>query len=231
MKVRRGMGETARQPEKKRSVGSLIVNILGAALCVIFIPLIILNTTLIVKSYTDPDKLPMVFGVSPVIVLSGSMVPVFRAGDMIFLKEVDPATLQIDDIICYFAEGKETAVTHKIVEIQEQDGQRVFITKGDANNVEDRIAVTYDMVQGKYTGFYIAGLGDLAIFLQSTAGMVVCIVCPLLLIVLWDVVRRMVSSRKKEGSSKAMEEELERLRAQVAQQQAEEQGQEEPPAS
>lgn len=196
-------------------------NVIGVILCVVFIPLIIMNTILIVKSYTNPDRLPTVFGFSPVIVLSGSMTPEFREGDMIFLKETDPSTLQVGDVICYYGDdNKDTAVTHRIVEIHEQEGQNVFITRGDANNTEDRIAVTYEMVQGKYTGLYIPNLGNLAVFLQSTTGMVVCIVCPLLIIILWDVLRRIISSRKKAGTvqseTQAMAEELERLRAQVA---------------
>ena len=216
------MEETAKNSQKKGGAAHLVANIIGAVLCIIFIPVIILNLILIVRSYTEPDKLPMVFGVSPVIVMSGSMYPAFDAGDMIFLQKTDPNTLQVGDVICYYAEGdKEAAVTHRIVEIQQQKGQQAFITQGDANNTEDRIAVTSDMVQGKYMGFHIPGLGQVAIFLQSPAGMVVCIICPLLLLLLWDVVRRMLFSRKKAGTAKAMEEELERLRAQVAQKEAE----------
>lgn len=211
----------------KGGVLHTIVNVLGIILCVIFIPLIILNTVIIVKSYTNSDKLPTVFGISPVIVMSGSMYPEFNAGDMIFIQKTDPTTLQEGDVICYYAEGPETAVTHRIVEVQEQDGERMFITRGDANNTEDRIAVTEDMVQGKYMDFYIAGLGNVAVFLQSPTGMILCIGVPLVLIFLWDVIRRVISSKRSRGTAQAMEEknvameeELARLRAQVARQEA-----------
>ncbi len=219
------MGETAKKTRENGGVLHTIANVIGIVLCVVFIPLIILNAVIIVKSYTDPDRLPTVFGFSPVIVLSGSMYPQFNAGDMILVQSVDPDTLQEGDVICYYAEGPDTAVTHRIVEIQEEGGQRMFITRGDANNTEDRIAVTPNMVQGKYTGTYIPGLGNVAIFLQSPGGMVLCIVLPLGLIFLWDIVRRMLASRRQKGENaakdekaQAMEEELERLRAQVAQQ-------------
>ncbi len=213
------MGDEARAARSKGGIGHTIITILGSILCIVFIPLIIMNMVLIIRSYTHPDKLPMVFGISPVIVMSGSMYPEFDAGDMIFIQKTDPAALQVGDVICYYPENdKETAVTHRIVEIQSQDGQPVFVTRGDANNTEDRIAVTYEMVQGRYMGFYIAGLGNIAVFLQSPAGMVICIVCPLGLLLLWDVVRRALSSRKKGKKAESMEAELERLRAQVAQQ-------------
>ncbi len=213
------MGDAVKQPENKTGIGHKIVTVLGVILCLVFIPIIILNMILIIRSYTDPDHLPMVFGFSPVIVMSGSMNPEFYTGDMILLQKTDPDTLEVGDVVCYFAEGdKEAAVTHRIVEIQNQDGQRVFIMRGDANSSEDRIGVTPDMIQGKYTGVCFVGVGNIAVFLQSPMGMIICIVCPLVLFVLWDAVRRMIASRKRAGKSNEMQEELERLRAQVAQQ-------------
>lgn len=213
------MAGHSERPEKKSGVGHILANVLGGFLCLIFIPVIICNMILIIRSYQDTEKLPMVFGVSPVIVLSGSMYPTFDAGDMIILEKVDPDEIAEGDVICYFFENdKESAITHRVVEVQEQaDGSRIFVTRGDANNTEDRLAVTPDMIQGRYTGVYIAGLGNVAVFLQSPLGMVICIVCPLALIFLWDGVRRGVSSKKRKQATRGMEEELERLRAQVAQ--------------
>lgn len=216
------MARRSQRPETKRGAGHILVNVLGGLLCLIFIPVIICNVILIVRSYMDTEKLPMVFGISPVIVMSGSMYPTFNAGDMIILQETDPDKIEEGDVICYFADNdKNTAITHRVVGIQtEEDGTPVFVTRGDANNVEDRIGVTPDMIQGKYTGFTIAGLGNVAVFLQSPLGMVLCIVCPLALILLWDGVRRAVSSKKRAKNTRGMEEELERLRAQVAQNEA-----------
>ncbi len=218
------MGETGKRTREKGNALHTAANVIGIVLCVVFIPLIIFNMVLIIRSYINPDKLPTVFGVSPVIVLSGSMWPEFNAGDMILVQETDPAALREGDVICYFADGPENAVTHRIVEIQDREGQRVFVTRGDANNTEDTIVVTSDMVQGKYMGIYIAGLGNVAVFLQSTPGMLLCILTPLGLFLLWDAFRRMVSSRKEkeeaaaaQAETESMEEELRRLRAQMAQ--------------
>ncbi len=217
-----------REPQKKQN-GPLrtFLNVLGVVLCVLFIPIIILNVVMIVRSYTDPEHIPSVFGVSPVVVLSGSMSPAFEAGDMIFIQKTDPYTLKVNDVICYLEE--ESAVTHRIMEIQQQDGSLLYITQGDANNTEDATPVSPEQVQGKYTGARIAGAGEFAMFLQSTPGMLLFIGGPVLLFILWDVFRRMAAGkenrreRKKlqeESSSKqqemeAMEKELERLRAQV----------------
>ena len=213
------MAGHSERPEQKRGVGHILANVLGAILCLIFIPVIICNMILIVRSYQDAEKLPTVFGISPVIVMSGSMYPTFEAGDMIILQKVDPNTVEEGDVICFFVDNdKNTATTHRVVDIQTgEDGGPIFVTRGDANNTEDRIAITADMVQGRYTGVVIAGLGNVAVFLQSPMGMVLCIVLPLALIFLWDAIRRGMSSKKRARNARGMEEELERLRAQVAQ--------------
>lgn len=214
------MAKRAGSTEPSRSVGTRIANVLGGILCIIFIPIILCNTMLIVRSYTDSDHLPMVFGYSPIIVLSGSMYPTFDAGDMIVLEKVDPETIEVGDVICYFAEeGKDTAITHRVMDVQtNEDGEPVFVTKGDANNTEDRVVVSYESVQGRYTGIAISGLGELALNLQTPIGMAVCIICPLVLIFGWDAVRRALSAKKTAKDTQGMEDELARLRAQVAEQ-------------
>lgn len=225
--VRFRMAGHTRAEKKQGGVLQTVLNIFGIILCALFIPVIILNMVMIVRSYTDPDHIPSVFGFSPVIVLSGSMYPEFDTGDMIFIQAIDPDTLQVGDVICFLEE--ETAVTHRIMEIQQEDGQTLYITQGDANNTEDALPVSQNQVQGKYTGHYIAGAGNFAMFLQSPTGMIVCIGGPVLLFLLWELLRRVVSGRQDdkekrrlqaESSSReqemaAMEEELRRLRAQV----------------
>lgn len=220
------MEEGVKKPEKK-GAGQVILNILGIVLCVLFVPIIIINVIMIVRSYTDPDHIPSVFGYSPVIVLSGSMSPEFEAGDMILLQKTDPYTLKVGDVVCYLEE--ETAVTHRIIEIQQQDGYPLYITQGDANNTEDSSPVGPDQIQGKYTGVYITGAGNFAMFLQSTPGMLIFIGGPVLLFILWDVLRRVLDNRRakkekgqleaaatdKQQELEAMEQELQRLRAQV----------------
>lgn len=216
------MREGEKQPvAEKGGAKQAILNVFGVILCVLFIPIIILNVVMIVRSYTNTDSIPSVFGYSPVIVLSGSMSPEFEAGDMILIKKAEPETLQVGDVICFLED--ETAVTHRIIAIENEDGADYYITQGDANNTEDASPVTPQQVQGRYTGVYFTGLGDFAIFLQSTPGMLIFIGGPIALFVLWDLIRKTIVGRKskKENANKqqeldAMEQELARLRAQVA---------------
>ena len=47
-----------RSQKKKGSSGSIVWNILGIVLCVILIPVIVVNVVLIVNNFKDPSHLP-----------------------------------------------------------------------------------------------------------------------------------------------------------------------------
>lgn len=204
---------------KKNSVGQIIVNVVGVILCVVFIPIIILNSVLIVRSFTDPDHIPSVFGVSPVIVLSGSMHPTFDAGDMILIQERDPDTLKVGDVICFIKEDSETAVTHRIVEVTESEGRTAYVTQGDFTMTPDPVPVYAEEVEGVFNGTVFLGLGNVAVFLQTPLGIIIFVACPVLLFLLWDLLRRALDSRKKANEKEAMEAELAKLRLEVSKKQ------------
>lgn len=65
----------------KGNIRQKIFNIAGIVLCVILIPILILNLTLIIKSYTNKDKVPSIGGYMPLIVLTDSMYPEIKSGD------------------------------------------------------------------------------------------------------------------------------------------------------
>ena len=184
----------------------------GIVLCIIFIPIIIVNILLIAGSYLHPDQMPGVFGVRPAVVLSGSMEPVIQTGDLIFLHDIDAAELKEGDVICYLSSGK--AVTHRIVSItQDGGGQRRFITQGDANNTEDRLAVAPEQIQGIWQGGRIGGMGNFILFMQTTTGMICFIICPLLVFLLWDIWRRRRLDKAEAAHTAQLEAELAALKA------------------
>ena len=192
--------------EKKRKIS--IQTIVGGILCMIFIPVIVINLILIFGIYLHPEEMPGVFGIKPVIVLSGSMEPEIMTGDLIFLHDTEPAELKEGDVICYLLSGK--SVTHRIVQVTAEAGGQVrFITRGDANNVEDRLAVGPDQIQGIWKGGRIGGLGSLIMAIQTPAGLILTILCPLLLFVIWDVWSRRRADKEELLSSAREREKLE----------------------
>lgn len=197
--------------EQESGKGAGLGGLVEILLCIILIPVIVINTMIIVNNYKNPDKMPGAFGYMPAIVLSGSMSPLFEAGSLIIIKEVeDPTALNEGDVICYLQDGK--AITHRIIS-REKDGERVrYITKGDANNVEDFIAVQPEYIQGLYTGLKFDGVGDIAMFLQSTTGMMVFVICPMMAMIAWDLLARGRENKKDSNRTKELEEELARLK-------------------
>ena len=155
-------------------ISKRILFIIGAVLCCIFAVILVCNLTIIIKGVANPRIPPSVFGVTPMVVQSGSMSgnaeDHIEVGDLIFTVKPDTDKLKAGDIIS-FMDGN-IAVTHRIIEVQAgADGKRSFITKGDANNTED-LAVGEDAVFGLYKG-RVPGLGDFAMFLQKPLGMAV----------------------------------------------------------
>lgn len=197
--------------ETKKKTGWIFTTV-NIVLCMLLIPVILINVTVIVSSYIHPDEIPGVFGIKPVAVLSGSMEDTFMTGDLIFVQKTDTSSLKENDVICYLQDGQ--AVTHRIVEVEQgEDGTIFYITKGDANNTEDRERVNPEQVQGVWNGGRLGGIGNFVMFLSSTTGMIVFIVCPILLLILWDVIRRWRSDKKEKSRATELEAELNALKA------------------
>lgn len=68
-----------------------------------------------------------------IVVESGSMSPIFEAGDLICIVKADPKDIKIGDIVT-FQTKDDKLLTHRIVDIK-ADGE--IITKGDANKAND----------------------------------------------------------------------------------------------
>ena len=95
-----------------------------------------INFIIIIQSKLNKDKVPSVFGYKPFIVLSGSMQPNIKIGDLVFVKSSKVENLNVNDIVA-FKTNDNTVTTHRIIAIDTTTkGERCFITKGDSNNVK-----------------------------------------------------------------------------------------------
>ena len=207
-----------RSKDKNSAVSHKILTVIGIIFCIILIPILIINVTLIIKSYINADEVPKIGGYSPLIVLTGSMEPNIMGGDIIIVKQTEGKDVKNDDVIAFFdPDGNGTSIlTLRVIEIFEEDGTLFFRTQGDANNTADRQPVSADRLVGVWTDIRVPGAGSVAMFMQTTAGLVVCVGVPLVLIVGWDLIRRRrYESRNKEDTD-ALRAELEALKAQKA---------------
>ena len=203
---------------QKNTTSQKVLTIVGAVLCVIFGCMLLCNIVIVVKGNVSPDRPPSVLGVTPLVVLSGSMSgdapDHIEAGDLIFVKPVKASDLKVGDVITYM-EGS-TVVTHRIIEITTgEDGKLLYSTKGDANNTADKEPVHEDDLVGIYSG-RIPMVGDLAIFMQTPLGMIIFIGVPLVAFVGYDMLRRQKHAAKTDAKTAELEAELARLRALAA---------------
>ena len=191
-----------------------VMSVISIIICIILTVILISNLTIIIKGALNPERPPSSFGITSMIVLSGSMSgdapDHIEVGDLIITKTVDPSTLQVGDVITFMEEGT-TTVTHRIIGINE-DG--TFKTKGDANNAEDRIPVTHEDVVGKFM-FRIPKLGDMAMFAQTPVGMLIFIGIPLVAYLMLDVAVRSRAGKKKKKAEKETEDETQKLREEL----------------
>ena len=198
--------------KEKSSLLQKIVGAVGIVLCVVFVPLLLINVTLIVKSYTNPNEVPDFLGYKPFIVLSGSMEPAIQTGDLVFIHKTETEKLRVGDVICYLDSG--AAVPHRIIAVTDgEDGLPRYITKGDANDAEDHLSVAADQIQGIWKGGRISGLGNALLFMQTTTGMLLFSVLPLRLFFIWDIGIRYHSDKKEAVSRAELEAELSALKA------------------
>lgn len=167
-------------------------------------------------------------------VISGSMEPEYSVGDLLYVKSVDPSTIQVGDDITFILNEDLMVATHRVVRIDAE--KQHFYTKGLANDIEDSEPVHYNNVIG-VPYFSLPLLGYVSDFIQNPPGSYVAIgigIVLLLLVFLPD----MISKKKKAAAAvppaeptpeaiaaaeenERLKAELEQLRAKVSDQESE----------
>ena len=107
-------------------------------------------------------------GLTPYVVLSGSMEPTYPTGSLIYVRDVEPTEVEVGDPITFVLNEELTVATHRVVEVNETDGW--FRTKGDANDAPDGSPVLFENLIGEPV-FCIPKLGYLTNFLTNPPGM------------------------------------------------------------
>ena len=113
-----------------------------------------------------------VVGLTPYVVLSGSMEPTYHTGSLIYVKKVDPFTIEAGTPITFMLD-EDNIATHRVVEVvpDETDSTVVrFRTKGDANDAPDGSLVHYKNIIGT-PAFSIPYLGYVSDYITNPPGM------------------------------------------------------------
>ena len=162
--------------EKKNKIKNIvgyILSMLALLLCIYIVIAVIMGNT--------QKRPPRIFGLSVSYVPTESMEPVIETNSYVLFGQVSYDDCNLDDIIVYYNASEQKYIIHrvvaKVVNGQMEKSKNYYtndtinlvsttetnylVVMGDNNNNRtDRLAVTKDMVYGKY----ITGLGFMNIF-------------------------------------------------------------------
>lgn len=134
---------------------------------------------------------PMIGGKEVLMVASGSMseknaanayleennlTNQFDTYDLIGISRyASPEEVALYDVVAYKSPSGVTVV-HRVIEIAEEDGETVYLTRGDSNNASDNNGAIYEgylhysSIVGHYDGWRWRKIGVVISFLQNSEG-------------------------------------------------------------
>ena len=217
------------------SVGSIIGTVLLAVLCVILIPLLAVNITLIVKGALYPDELTDVFNIAPVAIdnsyMEGEGEGCFNEGALVFIKTFDTdeerQAIEQGDVVAFRwleDDGSVNFTVYRILGVT-RDEETGLITSVSvrADNVPEGegtapVPVEIGDVVGILNGS-IDHLGAFAMFLMQPLGVLLFVGVPVVIYVVVDIIRITIHNRKvrkaESDELRDKDEEIARLRALV----------------
>ena len=215
------------------SVGSIIGTVLLAVLCVILIPLLAVNITLIVKGALYPDELTDVFNIAPVAIdntyMEGENEGCFNEGALVFIKtfesDEERQAVEQGDVVAFRwldDDGSVNFTVYRILGVT-RDEETGLITSVSvrADNVPEGegtapISVEIGDVVGILNGS-VDHLGAFAMFLMQPLGVLLFVGVPVVIYVVVDIIRITIHNRKvrkaESDELRDKDEEIARLRA------------------
>jgi len=202
------MPETALETvESGKKQPSKAVNLLLNILTFSFVIFLLAGSTIFAFSNKDTKSL---FGYRFYNVLTPSMVPFFKPGDMIFVKLVEPSQVKVGDVVTFSpSPHSEAFLTHRVVGLLPAEGGKParMVTKGDHNNAADP-PVGLNSVIGVHQ-FTIPYFGKVVDMIRTNL-LMVC-VCMGAIFLLLSVLRAYFAARKEERRKAAANTRYSRL--------------------
>lgn len=174
-----------RKNKIKRKNKSIILKLL------LYIIIILLFSVFLLDFSNDKNK--TIFGYTARIVVTGSMEPSIKVNSLNIVKKCDINDICENDIIC-FNYGSD--IIHRVIEVVNNDsGETVLHTKGDANDNADSIEINSDILIGKviytFNGLssliskYYTSPGEIDIALLIKNIIILCIVASIIIVFLY----------------------------------------------
>lgn len=174
----------------------------------IIIIVMVTYVTFVIAQRVSGNK--SIFGYRIFTVATGSMIPDYEINDVLAIKEVNSNDLKVGDDITYLGKKLDVngrIVTHRIIDIKTEDGEKKFITKG-INSVAEDPAITDDQIYGKVIG-KIPIITTINHIIKNQYGFFFLIFLPLVTVIfleIADTVTEIKTEKKKVEDNENVEE-------------------------
>jgi signal peptidase len=139
------------------------------------------------------------------IVSGNSMSPALQNDDAVVITASGQDELSVGDVVLFNdPDNPQREIVHRIVAFQEEEGSLYAVTKGDANPVPDPFLTPISRIQGKVS-VTVPKLGIFLSFVRTPPGFIICIFCPLGLMVLYLLMRYYLDRAESEKGFLAKE--------------------------
>ena len=132
-------------------------------------------------------------------VVTGSMEPKYKIGDILIAKERKPSEIKVGDAISYLAsrdEIKGNVVTHEVVNItKDEEGHYLFHSKGLVNLIEDPV-VHEDQLYGVVV-YKTKILSFVKKIVSTDIGMILFVIIPILYIIVSEMIAFLIEKEEK----------------------------------
>ena len=134
-----------------------------------------------------------IFGIYMFNIVSESMEPTFYKNDLAVVKSCEVEKLEKGDIITFQQEDR--IISHRIIGIIKENGEKKFITKGDNNEVEDVEPIEMQNIYGKVE-FIIPKIGKIVNYIQNVKGFINVLIIIVIICIAIDLRDNKINNRK-----------------------------------
>ena len=186
------------KPKKKSALGITLSALWWSAVTV----LVLLLVNILGAKMTG--NVPSVFGYSVMNIVSGSMEDEIPKGSYILIKKIAPEDVECGDVICFYSTDPQIyglPNTHRVVEEPiNNNGSIEFVTRGDANPINDK-----ETAKGEnLIGVYVKRLDALTAFSDALKGnMMIFVIIGLQICMFGMAVYAVTALRKNKNSNDA----------------------------
>ena len=128
------------------------------------------------------------FGYRVFTIVTGSMDPELKIGDIVLVKSTKFDKIKIGDYLTFNGvseELKDKVVTHEVVDILKENDNYVFYTKGIKSDLVDP-AVYEEQIYGVVTYKFVV-LSFIHKIITNIFGFIICIILPLIYVLITEI--------------------------------------------